>query len=94
MCFKPFLDFDFNNSEFFFFETNMICFSSCLIFPTLKRNQAFPPKKISLGSVGQSEDIGFFRYCASKRTLGKPSYLEDKTKYQLCLNMDMGFFDN
>ena len=71
----------------------MIFFSSCWILPTSNKNPAFPLIKISLGPVGQFEDImGFFKNCASKRTFGRPSYLEDKIKKSALFKYGYGFF--
>ena len=49
--------------------------------PTLNKNPAFPFKRISLGPVGQSEEIiNFFKTWDSNKTFGNPSYIEDKIK--------------
>ena len=48
---------------------------------TLNKNPAFPFSKISLGPVGQFDDIiNFFKTWASNNTLGSPSYNEVKIK--------------
>ena len=63
------------------FVTKRIFFFNSFIFPTLNKKPALPPKRISLGPVGQFEDIiVFFKYCASSNTFGNPSNFEDNIK--------------
>ena len=59
----------------------MIFFAKSSKSPTLNRAPPLPFSNISLGPVGQFDEIiNFLSTAASKRTFGKPSYFEDKTK--------------
>ena len=58
-----------------------VFFFNSFIFPTLNKKPALPPKIISLGTVGQFEDIIiFFKYCDSSKTFGNPYNFEDNIK--------------
>ena len=49
-----------------------------MVISNIKRRPPFPFNKISLGPVGQLEEIiNFFKVNASNKTFGKPSYFED-----------------
>ena len=64
-----------------------------MIIANLKSSPPIPLSKISLGPVGQSEDIiNFFNATASRRTFGDPSYFEDNTNKSLFFMYGYGFF--
>ena len=69
-------------------------FDKSFLSPGLNKIPYLPFFKISFGPVGQFDEItNFFKDIASSKTLGKPSYKEDKIKDLIFECIYMGCFE-
>ena len=79
--------------SFFYISKNIKFFFLTLIISNIKRSPILPLRSISLGPVGQSEEIiNFFKTWASSNTFGNPSYFDVKINKSDFLIYGYGFF--